>query len=237
MILLIIGLILLVYFLDNLTIYFYTKRQKYKIQIDSTEDVIETSMQITEKTFKSKLIDNGYLLFQGWIRYKLRNLGKIPCHSYRIFCLRHIYHMTINKNVVIYGGFEIRDPWKIAIDEGTIIGDECKLDGRNKITMGKNVNLSTGVWIWTEQHDLRDPNFRCNSKGGEVRIDDYTWISSRATILPNTVINKGVVIGANALVTKECEDYGVYGGVPARKISERPRNLEYEFDGSHIPFY
>lgn len=83
--------------------------------------------------------------------------------------------MDISKTAVIYGGFEIRAPWKIKIDDGSVIGDECKLDGRNGIKIGKNVNFSTGVWIWTEQHDINDANFESNNSGGPVIIRDRAW--------------------------------------------------------------
>jgi acetyltransferase-like isoleucine patch superfamily enzyme len=39
--------------------------------------------------------------------------------------------------------------------------------------------------------------------------------------MPGVRVAKGSVIGANAVVTKDTEPYGVYGGVPAKKISSR----------------
>ena len=145
--------------------------------------------------------------------------------------------MKIAPSAVIYGGFEIRSPWNISIGEGTVIGDECKLDGRNGIEIGKNVQLSTGVWVWTEQHDLNDPYFRSGDKGGKVVIQDRAWVSSRVTLLPKVQIGEGAVIAAGAVVTKSCENYGVYGGVPAKRIGNRNDNLQYEFSGEHQPFY
>lgn len=44
-------------------------------------------------------------------------------------------------------------PNNIIIGRGSIIGDQAVLDARNGIELGENVNFSTGVWIWTEQHD------------------------------------------------------------------------------------
>lgn len=145
--------------------------------------------------------------------------------------------MIIGEKAIIYGGFEIRTPWNIEIGEGSIIGDESKLDGRNGIKIGKNVNFSTGVWIWTEQHDINDPLFATNDEGGKVIIDDHVWISARTTILPGTHIGEGAVVAAGAVVTKNCDEFSVYGGIPAKKIGERNTDLKYSFDGSHLPFY
>ena len=176
-------------------------------------------------------------IYMGWIRYKLILLGKLPCHFIRLFILRHVYRMKIAPKVVIYGGFEIRDPWNISIGRGTIIGDESKLDGRNGITIGDNVNFSTGVWIWTSQHDLNDPLFATNEKGGRVIIRDRVWVSTRTIILPKVIIDEGVVIAAGAVVTHNCQAFTVYGGVPAKRIGDRNRNLAYEYKGSHTPFF
>ena len=142
--------------------------------------------------------------------------------------------MKIAPNVVIYGGFEIRDPWNITIGRGSIIGDESKLDGRNGITIGANVNFSTGVWVWTLEHDLNDPLFSTNEKGGRVIIRDRAWVSARTIILPKVTIEEGAVVAAGAVVTHDCQAYTVYGGVPARIIGERNRNMIYEFNGSYF---
>ena len=143
----------------------------------------------------------------------------------------------MGEGAVIYGGFEIRSPEKIHIGKGAIIGDNSILDGRCGLYIGDNVNFSTGVNIWTLQHDMNDSMFRCNDKGGEVRIGDRAWVSTRTIILPGVNIGEGAVIAAGAVVTKDCEEYSVYGGIPAKKIGERNRDLRYNLGGSYIPFY
>ena len=187
------------------------------------------------QSFK-KIIKYIFHVYKGWIRYKLYRLGKVPCHAYRKFILRHIYLLNIANTAVLYGGFEIRAPWNISIGEGTIIGDESKLDGRNGLTIGKNVNFSTGVWIWTEQHDLNDPYFQSNNSGGPVIIKDRAWVSSRTVILPGVTVGEGAVIAAGAVVTKNCQEFTIYGGVPAKQIGTRSHDLQYTFSGMHEAF-
>ena len=174
--------------------------------------------------------------YKGWIRYKLNVLGKIPCHAYRNWVLRNIYIMKIGKKTVIYGGFEIRFPWKIEIGSVTIIGDECKQDGRNGLKIGENVNFSTGAWLWTEQHDLNDPMFGSNDSGGPITIGDRAWISSRSVILPKCTIGNGAVVAAGAVVTKSVPAYAIVG-VSAKVIGKRNQNLKYEFTGRHEAFW
>ena len=49
-------------------------------------------------------------------------------------------------------------------------------------TIGDNVNISPGVWILTDSHDMNDPLFR--EVLAPVTIGNYAWIGSRAMILP-----------------------------------------------------
>ena len=58
---------------------------------------------------------------------------------------------------MIYRGSEIREANKFHIGEDCIVGDNCLLDCRNGICIGVNVNLSSEVHIWTEQHDYCRP--------------------------------------------------------------------------------
>lgn len=179
------------------------------------------------------IFNNSYI--KGFIRWKLRLLGKVPSHRIRLFFLKYLYGMKIGKNVVIYGWSELRSPWLISIGAGSIIGDEVKLDGRYGIEIGENVNFSTGVWIWTEQHDVNDPYFA--GKRGSVKIGDRCWLSCRVTILPGIQVEEGCVVAAGAVVTKDCDEFGIYGGIPAIRIAERNKNLKYSFSGKHLHFF
>jgi acetyltransferase-like isoleucine patch superfamily enzyme len=54
-----------------------------------------------------------------------------------------------------------------------------------------------------------------------VTIGDHVWLSTRVTVLPGVSIGEGAVVAAGSVVTKDLAPYGLYGGVPARKIRER----------------
>ena len=107
--------------------------------------------------------------------------------------------MNIGKNVIIYGGAEIRAPWNITIGDGSIIGDESKLDGRNEIIIGKNVNFSTGVWLWTDQHKVNSIKFESlEPSAGKIIIEDRAWLGPRTMVLPGKTIGEGAVIGGGS---------------------------------------
>jgi acetyltransferase-like isoleucine patch superfamily enzyme len=151
--------------------------------------------------------------------------GCIPSQALRKAIYRRLYGARIAKSVVLYGGAEIRAARKLSIGEDTTIGHCAVLDARGGLTIGKNVNFSTGVWIWTLQHDPHDPAF--GLKMAPVVVKDYAWLSSRTVILPGVIIGEGAVVASGAVVTKDVPDYAIVGGVPAKVIGERPRNLKY----------
>lgn len=144
----------------------------------------------------------------------------------------------MGKHSIIYFGSEIRASYKLQIGEGSIIGDRSILDARNGIIIGKNVNFSSNVSIWTEQHDHKDPYFACNStEKFAVKIEDRVWIGPNVIILHSVTIGEGAVVAAGAVVTKDVEPFTIVGGIPAKKIGDRNKDLHYEFKGKPIPFY
>ena len=46
-------------------------------------------------------------------------------------------------------------------------------------------------------------------------------IGTNAIIMPGVKIANGVIIGAGAVVTKDCKKNGIYGGVPSKLIKKR----------------
>ncbi len=65
---------------------------------------------------------------------------------------------------------------------------------------------------------------------GRVRpvvIEDYVFIGTRAMILPGVTLGKGSAVGAGAVVTKSVPPFTVVAGVPAKPISDRRTDLDY----------
>ncbi|MBN8563397.1 MAG: acyltransferase [Leptolyngbya sp. UWPOB_LEPTO1] len=178
------------------------------------------------QSFPSVSMPSKRYLFDSFKFSLLQWIGKIPAQTIRHFLYRRLYHLTIGEGTVIYNSCHFRSPEKTIIGSHTSIGDQCVLDGRGGLTIGHSVNLSTAAWIWTAQHDLNDREFAGTS--APVVIEDYAWISSRATILPGVTIGKGAVVAAGAVVTKSVAPFDIVGGVPAKKIGERNQNLDYK---------
>lgn len=191
------------------------------------------SLTISSKRLRQSLMN----AIESYIHYYIVKVGEIPSHRLRNCIYRHVFRVKMGKKVVIYHGAEIREPFRLQLGEGTIIGDNAILDARYGIHIGKNVNASSNISIWTEQHDHRDPWFRCNPERlGPVTVGDRVWIGPNVIILPTVTIGEGAVLAAGAVVTGDVEPFAIVGGIPARKIGERNHELRYEFNGKHRYF-
>lgn len=167
--------------------------------------------------------------FEGITRYALGKVARIPSFKLRNFLYRVVFRMNITKKTVIYSGCEFQSPYHIKIGD-SVIGPGNILDGRCGVVIGNHVCTGSGVKIWTMQHNPQSKFF--SVKGAAVEIGHYSWIASFATVLPGRKIQEGAVISTGAIVTKDCEPYTIYAGVPATKKRTRERDLSYEL-GRH----
>lgn len=179
-----------------------------------------------------KLIRNLIHFCEDFLIFILTMAGYVPCHLFRKTLYR-ICGVHIGRNTSFHWRTRFYKPWKLSVGRNSIIGNDAMLDAREGIHIGDNVSLSMGVWIWTMEHDPQDPYYR--GKGGPVTIEDYVWISCRVVILPGVTIGKGAVVAAGAVVTKDVPPYTIVGGVPAKEIGTRTKNLRYQL-GFHKAF-
>ena len=69
------------------------------------------------------------------------------------------------------------------------------------------------------------PDIFRNIIGGGVLIRKYVIIGSGCTILPGVEIMDGSAVGSMSLVTKSLNSWGVYVGIPAKRIKDRKKGL------------
>jgi len=158
------------------------------------------------------------------------------------------------KNVLISRKSSIYMPETISIGNDVRIDDFCCLvGGREGIVIGSNVHiafhciilgnggvtiedfagLSSRCSIYSATDDysgtsLTNPTVPSKYKiitEGKVRLGRHAIIGTNSTILPKVKIGEGCSVGANSLITKDLEPWGIYVGSPAKKIKERKKNL------------
>lgn len=172
------------------------------------------------------------LYLNGFALYILTIVGCVPCHSFRKFIYR-LFGVLIGSSTAVHWGTKFFGFRGVKIGHNSIIGNDAFLDGRCGLEIGNNVVLSSGVWIFTLQHDKNSPEFA--AIGAKVTICDYVWIGARVTILPGVTVGKGAVIASGAVVVKDVPSMSIVAGVPATSIGVREDCLNY-VPSFHMPF-
>lgn len=140
-----------------------------------------------------------------------------------LFAYGRIYmgdNCIIRDNVMIWSG---KDGIKIGDNVSISAGSFLSGTG-GKIEIGNNVMLADSVKLYTMGHGYSSKKIPMRDQPGtvgDITIGDDVWIGANVVVLPNVRIKKGSIIGANAVVTKDVEEYSIVGGVPAKLIRHR----------------
>lgn len=80
------------------------------------------------------------------------------------------------------------------------------------------MTVGPNVIFCTHSHNIGETDQRAvrETQLKPIKIGKGTWIGANVLILSGVTIGKGCVIAAGAVVTKDCKDDGLYGGIPAR---------------------
>lgn len=190
------------------------RRIKYQVMI--------TKARLKESWIKSIL----KVIYDFCIHYVPNHIiNHIPFYAIRHFYYRKILKIQLGAGSSIHLNTRVQNS-NIIIGSSTTINRNCFLDGRGYLQIKNYVSVSPDVHFITADHDHQSSNFKFQT--GEIIIEDYVWIGSRATILPNVKVGKGAVICAGAVVTKDVDEYNIVGGVPAKVIGIRNAKLNYK---------
>lgn len=133
-------------------------------------------------------------------KYKLANVHKTvyfggPSHiSSDLVAGKHVY---IGPHCIIYP--------KVTISQYTILANNVSIIG------GDHRYDVVGIPVgFTGRAELK-----------ETSIGQDCWLCANSIVICGTKIANGCIIAAGAVVTKDTEPYGIYAGVPARRIKDR----------------
>ena len=168
--------------------------------------------------------------------------------------LENVGFQSFGENVLVSRLASIHNASNIKLGSNIRIDDFCVLSsGTGGISIGNYVHiaiyssimgdgqvvmddfscLSSRVAVYSSNDDysglsLTNPLVPQQFRGvisKEVYIGKHVVVGSGCVILPGVRLEQGAAIGALSLVTRSCEEFGVYVGVPAKKIKNRKRNL------------
>jgi maltose O-acetyltransferase len=127
------------------------------------------------------------------------------------------------KNINIERGAKFAYRNNIRIGDNSGIGINANIPPN--ISIGDNVMMGPDCIIYAANHKFSDITIPMNEQGHspvlETVIGNDVWIGGRVIMLPGKIIGNGVIIGAGSIVTKNLDDYGIYGGNPAKLIKKR----------------
>lgn len=164
----------------------------------------------------SKITKNLMYIYVGLWNHILCYL---PSYTLRWLILRFLYFAKIERGVNIHMGVKFFSPWKLKIKTGSNIQWGTFLDCRGGLEIGSNVDVTLGVRILTQYHNIHDENYRTVSK--RVEIDDDCIIGSYSLLLPGSCMEKFGVLGAGSVLTKTVYENSMFAGNPAKFIKKR----------------
>jgi galactoside O-acetyltransferase len=165
--------------------------------------------------------------------------------------LQNLGLKSFGSNVLISRKCSLYSPDKISIGNNVRIDDFCILSG--DITLGSYVHiaaycalygaygivmedytgLSVRVTLLSASDDFSGDylvgptmeNDSTNVTGGKILLKKYVTIGLGSNVMPDLTIGEGVAVGAMSLVNKDLEEWGIYAGVPAKRIKGRAKGL------------
>lgn len=159
----------------------------------------------------------------------------------------------LGKNVKISTKASIYKPEEIEIGDFSRIDDFCILSG--KISIGRNVHitpyclldagdtpiiiedfvgLAYRVTVFTRSDDymgytLTNPTipekFRYMTKKEPVIIKRHSIVGTCSVIFPGVTLEEGTAVGAMSLVVNSTKPWGIYVGIPVRRVNDRRKDL------------
>lgn len=116
------------------------------------------------------------------------------------------------------------------------------LYGANGIIMEDYTGISARTTIYSAMDDfsgeylvgpIHDESLT-NVTGGPVIMKKYSQLCANVLVFPNLVIGEGVVIGACSMVRHSLAPWGMYVGIPAKKLKDRSDKMKRLTDEGEI---
>ncbi len=134
-------------------------------------------------------------------------------------------NIKFGKNVTIYP-FTV---FEITASSNLVVGNNFTLSYGAVIACNFSIKIGNHVMIG-EFSSIRDTthNFESSDipfcmqpdKSAEIIIEDNVWIGKGSLILPGTIIEKGVIIGAHSLVKGHLLANSMYAGTPLKLLKK-----------------
>ncbi len=174
----------------------------------------------------------GYLSRSEVVDLGLAEVGKdVMIHEFANIV--GAQHIRLGSHVRIDGFINLIAQAPVSIGDYVHVGSFCHISASDEIWLGNFCGLSQGVYLYTASDDYSgatltnptvDPDLARHRKG-PVRLSDHVILGANTVVLPGVTVGEGTAVGALSLVNADLAEWGIYGGVPARRIGPRSRAL------------
>ena len=137
-------------------------------------------------------------------------------------------HVRIDDFCLLSGGSGI------SIGNVVHISAYSALYGGSGIEMADFSNIAARAVLFSEMDDtdgtslmgpMIPPEYKPGYRRGKVIMERHSGLGAGSVAFEGVVIGEGTVVGALSVVKGPCEPWSIYGGVPAKKIKGRKRDL------------
>jgi putative colanic acid biosynthesis acetyltransferase WcaF len=160
----------------------------------------------------------------------LYRLSPRPLHSWRAFLLRS-FGAKLGPACHFYPKGKIWAPWNLVCEDRVTLANDAELYNPSPMYVGSHAIVSQGAYICGATHLYNEPGFQLVSF--PMRLGAYSWICARAAVNPGVNVGDGAILALGSVATKDLEPFGIYAGIPARKVKERSRDaVPAEYGGT-----
>ena len=143
-----------------------------------------------------------------------------PFFAWRGWLLR-VFGAKLGPACKFYPKCWVWAPWNLVCEDMVAVADGAELYNPSPFFMGSHMIVSQGAYVCGATHLYNEQSFKLVSF--PMRFGAYSWICARAAVNPGVNVGEGAILALGAIATKDLEPFGIYAGVPARKIKERLR--------------
>lgn len=180
-------------------------------------------------------------------------MNSLPYYTYDE--LINLEFQSIGQNVLLSRKASVYRPQSISLGDNCRIDDFCVLSageggifigryvhiavmsiliGGGAITIDDYCNISGRVSIYSSNDDYSGewmtgpvlPAEYTNIMSQDVSLKSHVIVGAGSVILPGVTIGQCSAVGALCLVNSSLAPYGIYAGIPAKRIKERSKRVE-----------
>lgn len=179
--------------------------------------------------------DPGYFSEKELFNLGFKNIGK-NVRIAKNCIIRGIENIVIGDHVRIDGYTEIFVEGRGFLKLGSFVhvAGSVNIFADEGVIMEDFSGISHGVKIYTVSRKHQyicyvspsvDLSEHENFKKGQVHLGKHVVIGANTVVMPNVIIGEGTSVGAYSLIASNLDPWGVYCGIPVKKIKNRLKDI------------